>query len=103
MGIGKNERASKPRDSRGGCYVRRLKSQIGTLELRVPYDRGRLYSAKESARFRRREKVLLLAMPESSAETNHCSAWLASFSCWSRTQLSSLASVSSNDPASGRR
>jgi putative transposase len=60
----KNERTSERRAYRSGYYGRKLTTRIGTLELRVPQDRGGLFRTEVFARYQRSEKALLLSLAE---------------------------------------
>jgi putative transposase len=59
---GKGERSDARRGCRSGHHRRRVTTQVGTLELRVPQDREGLSSTGVFARFQRSEKALLLAL-----------------------------------------
>jgi transposase-like protein len=64
LGACKGERTEWRRGYRSGHYERRLTTRIGTLELRVPQDRGGLFRTEVFARDQRSEKALLLALAE---------------------------------------
>jgi len=64
MGASKSERTGERRGYRSGYYGRKLTTRIGTLELRVPQDRGGLFRTEVFARYQRSEKALLLALAE---------------------------------------
>jgi putative transposase len=64
LGAGKNERTGERRGYRSGYYGRKLTTRVGTLELRVPQDRGGLFRTEVFARYQRSEKALLLALAE---------------------------------------
>jgi putative transposase len=64
LGAGKGERTSSRRGFRSGYYGRKLTTRVGTLELRVPQDRGGLFRTEVFARYQRSEKALLLALAE---------------------------------------
>jgi putative transposase len=60
----KSERTGERRAYRSGYYGRKLTTRIGTLELRVPQDRGGLFRTEVFARYQRSEKALLLSLAE---------------------------------------
>lgn len=62
LGAGIGERTGERR----GYYGRKLTTRVGTLELRVPEDRGGLFRTKVFARYQRSEKALLLAQEVST-------------------------------------
>lgn len=64
LGAGKGERTDQRRGYRSGYYGRKLTTRVGTLELRVPQDRGGLFRTEVFARYQRSEKALLLALAE---------------------------------------
>jgi len=64
LGATKGERTSDRRGYRSGYYGRKLTTRVGTLELRVPQDRGGLFRTEVFARYQRSEKALLLALAE---------------------------------------
>ena len=64
LGAGKGERTDARRGYRSGYYGRKLTTRVGTLELRVPQDRGGLFRTEVFARYQRSEKALLLALAE---------------------------------------
>lgn len=64
LGAGKGERTATRRGFRSGYYGRKLTTRVGTLELRVPQDRGGLFRTEVFARYQRSEKALLLALAE---------------------------------------
>lgn len=64
LGAGKSERTDRRLGYRSGYYERKLTTRIGTLELRVPQDRGGLFRTEVFARYQRSEKALLLALAE---------------------------------------
>jgi putative transposase len=64
LGAGKGERTAGRRGFRSGYYGRKLTTRVGTLELRVPQDRGGLFRTEVFARYQRSEKALLLALAE---------------------------------------
>lgn len=64
LGAGKGERTASRRGFRSGYYGRKLTTRVGTLELRVPQDRGGLFRTEVFARYQRSEKALLLALAE---------------------------------------
>ena len=64
LGAGKSERTGERRGYRSGYYGRKLTTRIGTLELRVPQDRGGLFRTEVFVRYQRSEKALLLALAE---------------------------------------
>lgn len=64
LGAGKGERTVTRRGFRSGYYGRKLTTRVGTLELRVPQDRGGLFRTEVFARYQRSEKALLLALAE---------------------------------------
>lgn len=64
LGAGKGERSGERRGYRSGYYGRKLTTRVGTLELRVPQDRGGLFRTEVFARYQRSEKALLLALAE---------------------------------------
>lgn len=67
LGATKGERTGKRRGARSGYNGRKLTTRIGTLELRVPQDRGGLFRAEVFTRYQRSEKALLLALAGSPA------------------------------------
>src|SRR5215210_6337466 len=64
LGASKGERTGERRWYRSGYYGRKLTTRVGTLELRVPQDRGGLFRTEVFARYQRSEKALLLALAE---------------------------------------
>ena len=64
LGATKGERTGQRRGYRSGYYGRKLTTRVGTLELRVPQDRGGLFRTEVFARYQRSEKALLLALAE---------------------------------------
>ncbi len=64
LGASKGERTGERRGYRSGYYGRKLTARVGTLELRVPQDRGGLFRTEVFARYQRSEKALLLALAE---------------------------------------
>lgn len=64
LGAGKSERTASRRGFRSGYYGRKLTTRVGTLELRVPQDRGGLFRTEVFSRYQRSEKALLLALAE---------------------------------------
>jgi putative transposase len=64
LGAAKGERTGERRGYRSGYYGRKLTTRIGTLELRVPQDRGGLFRTEVFGRYQRSEKALLLALAE---------------------------------------
>lgn len=60
----KGERTRDRNGYRSGYYGRKLTTRVGTLELRVPQDRGGLFRTEVFARYQRSEKALLLALAE---------------------------------------
>jgi putative transposase len=64
IGASKSERTGERRGYRSGYYGRKLTTRIGTLELRVPQDRGGLFRTEVFGRYQRSEKALLLALAE---------------------------------------
>ena len=64
LGATKGERTGERRGYRSGYYGRKLTTRVGTLELRVPQDRGGLFRTEVFARYQRSEKALLLALAE---------------------------------------
>jgi putative transposase len=64
LGAAKGERTGERRGYRSGYYGRKLTTRVGTLELRVPQDRGGLFRTEVFARYQRSEKALLLALAE---------------------------------------
>lgn len=64
LGASKGERTGERRGYRSGYYGRKLTTRVGTLELRVPQDRGGLFRTEVFARYQRSEKALLLALAE---------------------------------------
>lgn len=64
LGAGKGERTGERRGYRSGYYGRKLTTRVGTLELRVPQDRGGLFRTEVFTRYQRSEKALLLALAE---------------------------------------
>ena len=64
LGAGKGERSGERRGYRSGYSGRKLTTRVGTLELRVPQDRGGLFRTEVFTRYRRSEKALLLALAE---------------------------------------
>jgi hypothetical protein len=64
LGAGKGERNDTRRGYRSGYYGRKLTTRVGTLELRVPQDRGGLFRTEVFVRYQRSEKALLLALAE---------------------------------------
>lgn len=64
LGATKSERSGERRGYRSGHYGRKLTTRVGTLELRVPQDRGGLFRTEVFGRYQRSEKALLLALAE---------------------------------------
>jgi putative transposase len=64
LGATKGERTGERRGYRSGHYGRKLTTRVGTLELRVPQDRGGLFRTEVFGRYQRSEKALLLALAE---------------------------------------
>ena len=64
LGATKGERSGERRGYRSGYYGRKLTTRVGTLELRVPQDRGGLFRTEVFARYQRSEKALLLSLAE---------------------------------------
>jgi hypothetical protein len=64
LGATKSERTGERRGYRSGYYGRKLTTRVGTLELRVPQDRGGLFRTEVFTRYQRSEKALLLALAE---------------------------------------
>ena len=64
LGAAKGERTGQRLGYRSGYYGRKLTTRIGTLELRVPQDRGGLFRTEVFGRYQRSEKALLLALAE---------------------------------------
>ena len=64
LGAAKGARTDERRGYRSGYYGRKLTTRVGTLELRVPQDRGGLFRTEVFARYQRSEKALLLALAE---------------------------------------
>jgi transposase-like protein len=62
LGATKGERTDERRGYRSGYYGRKLTTRVGTLELRVPQDRGGLFRTEVFARYQRSEKALLLSI-----------------------------------------
>src|SRR4051794_16870429 len=53
LGAGKGERTGTRRGYRSGYYGRKLTTRVGTLELRVPQDRGGLFRTEVFTRYQR--------------------------------------------------
>ena len=66
----KGERTRDRNGYRSGYYGRKLTTRVGTLELRVPQDRGGLFRTEVFARYQRSEKALLLALAEMSCRAS---------------------------------
>lgn len=64
LGAGKSERTGERQGYRSGYYTRRLITRVGTLELRVPQDRGGRFSTEVFERYQRSEKALVAALVE---------------------------------------
>ena len=64
LGAAKGERTGERRGHRSGYYGRKLTTRVGTLELRVPQDRGGLFRTEVFSRYQRSEKALLLSLAE---------------------------------------
>jgi putative transposase len=64
IGAGKGERTAGRLSYRSGYYERSLITRVGTLELRVPQDRGGRFSTALFERYQRSEKALVGAMAE---------------------------------------
>lgn len=64
LGAEKSERTNDRRGYRSGYYGHKLTTRVGTLELRVPQDRGGLFRTEVFTRYQRSEKALLLALAE---------------------------------------
>ena len=64
LGASKSERTEGRKGYRSGYYERSLVTRVGRIELRVPQDRGGLFSTDLFERYQRSEKALVLAMME---------------------------------------
>src|SRR5262245_52570130 len=64
LGAVKGERPGRRLGYRSGYYDRDLITRIGKIELRVPQDRGGLFSTELFERYARAEKALLAALCE---------------------------------------
>jgi len=64
IGAGKGERTAGRQGYRSGYYTRKLTTRVGTLELRVPQDRGGRFSTEVFERYQRSEKALVGALVE---------------------------------------
>ena len=64
LGAGKGERTAGRLGYRSGYYGRKLITRVGTLELRVPQDRGGRFSTEVFERYQRSEKALVGALVE---------------------------------------
>src|SRR3981189_810311 len=64
LGAEKGERAAGRQGYRSGYYGRTLITRVGKLELRVPQDRSRRFSAQVFERCRRSERALVAALAE---------------------------------------
>ncbi len=64
IGAGKGERTAGRLSYRSGYYERSLITRVGTLELRVPQDRGGRFSTALFERYQRSEKALVGALAE---------------------------------------
>src|SRR6056297_1129243 len=60
----KHERTEKRSGHRNGYWERKLYTQVGTLELRVPRDREGNFSTEIFNKFQRSEKALILTLQE---------------------------------------
>jgi hypothetical protein len=60
----KNERTANRLGHRSGYYDRKLVTQVGLLELRVPQDRSGRFSTELFERYQRSEKALVAALAE---------------------------------------
>jgi putative transposase len=64
MGAGTYERSPERRGWRNGSKPRRLKTRVGTLELRIPKDREGRFQPSLFERYERSEKALVAALIE---------------------------------------
>jgi putative transposase len=64
IGAAKGERTEGRLSYRSGYYGRTLLTRVGTLELRVPQDRGGRFSTELFERYQRSEKALVGALAE---------------------------------------
>jgi putative transposase len=62
MGAGAYERSPERRGWRNGSKPRKLKTRVGTLELRVPKDREGRFQPSLFERYERSEKALVAAL-----------------------------------------
>src|ERR671933_1152276 len=68
IGAAPYERSATRAGQRNGYKPRALRTRVGTLELLVPQDREGTFSTRLFARYRRNEKVLVLALMEMYVE-----------------------------------
>jgi putative transposase len=64
VGAGRWQRSESRRGWRNGYKRRRLRTRVGTLELRIPKDREGEFQPSLFARYQRSEKALVLALVE---------------------------------------
>jgi putative transposase len=64
VGAAKSERTERRLGYRSGYYERSLVTRVGTLELRVPQDRGGRFSTELFECYQRSEKALVAALAE---------------------------------------
>jgi putative transposase len=64
LGAAKGERSAERLGYRSGYYPRKLITRVGTIELRVPQDRGGRFSTEIFGRYQRSEKALVAALVE---------------------------------------
>lgn len=64
LGAGRYERTDRRVSYRSGYYSRNLRTRVGMLELRIPQDRGGLFSTEIFSRYQRSEKALVTALME---------------------------------------
>lgn len=62
MGAGPWQRSAERRGWRNGSKPRRLKTRVGTIELRIPTDRGGQFQPSLFERYQRSEKALMVAL-----------------------------------------
>ena len=62
MGAGPWQRSAERRGWRNGSKPRRLKTRVGTIELRIPKDRAGQFQPTLFERYQRSEKALMLAL-----------------------------------------
>lgn len=62
IGAGPWERSAERRGWRNGSKPRRLKTRVGTIELRIPKDRGGQFQPTLFERYQRSEKALMIAL-----------------------------------------